>query len=190
MVTGYHSRNPFELTRTFNGQDPWLAGLVLRLQAEVAADYPGGHLYAESICTRLAEELIKRYSIGRPRLNRYKGGLSGIQLRRVLEYIDGNLGQDLTGHAIAGVAALSKYHLGKAFRQATDVNLHSYVLARRMRLAEKLLVKSDLPLAAIAAAAGFSNQSHFTSVFSKRIGISPGAYRQNRRRVSVAIRWE
>jgi len=47
-----------------------------------------------------------------------------------------------------------------------------------------------LPLAGVAAAAGFSNQSHFTSVFSTRIGISPGAYRQMKRRVTVSIHWE
>lgn len=131
------------------------------------ADYPAGPLYAESICTKLAEELIKKYSSGRPRLDQYKGGLSGVQMRRVLEYVDGHLGQDLTGNAIAGAAGLSKYHLGKAFRQVTDVSMHGYVLARRMRLAEKLLAKSDLPLSAIAEAAGFSNQSHFTSVFRR-----------------------
>jgi AraC family transcriptional regulator len=96
----------------------------------------------------------------------------------------------LTGNAIARVAGLSKYHFGKAFRQTTGVTLHGYVLARRMRLAHELLAKSDLPLAGVAAAAGFSNQSHFTSVFSTRIGISPGAYRQMKRRVTVSIHWE
>ena len=100
----------------------------------------------------------------------------------MLEFVDSNLGQDLTGKAISGVAGLSKYHLGKAFRQATGVSLHGYVLERRMRRAEKLLVKSDLPLAALAEAAGFSSQSHFTSVFSTRAGITPSAYRQTRRR--------
>ena len=32
MIAGYHARNPFELTRTFNGQDPLLADLVLKLR--------------------------------------------------------------------------------------------------------------------------------------------------------------
>jgi AraC family transcriptional regulator len=76
--------------------------------------------------------------------------------------------------------------LGKTFRQAAGVSLHDYVLARRMRLAETLPVKSDLPLAAIAEAAGFSNQSHFTSVFSIRVGIPPSAYRQMKRLLFIA----
>ena len=79
MVAGSHSRNPFELTRTWNGPDPTLKDLVLKLQAEVMSGHPAGPLYSESLCTKLAEELIQWYSIGCPRLDRYKGGLSGAQ---------------------------------------------------------------------------------------------------------------
>jgi hypothetical protein len=50
-----------------------------------------------------SEQLIQRYSIGRPRLDVYKGGLSGIQLRRALEYIEECLGLDLTGKTIAAI---------------------------------------------------------------------------------------
>jgi AraC family transcriptional regulator len=137
---------------------------------------------------KTCEELIQRYSIGSLRLDRYKGGLSGAQLRRTLEYIDESLDGDLTRKRIADVAGLSKYHFGKAFRESTGMSLHSYVLARRMRRSQELLVKSDLPLTAIADATGFSNQSHFTSAFSSRMGVSPGSYRQMRGRVSVSLR--
>jgi len=154
---------------------------------EVSGSYPTGPLLGESIFTRLAEELIHRYSIGRPRLVQYRGGLSGAQLRRVFERVDQCLNLDLTGNDVSSVAGLNKYHFGKAFRQSAGVTLHSYVLARRMRRAQQLLVKSELPLAVISEAAGFSNQSHFTSVFSTRVGIPPGAYRQMKRRVSVSF---
>ena len=189
LVAGSPSRNPFELTRTWLGRDPVLRDLVLKLQAEVTAGYPAGPLFGEALCTKIAEEIIQRYSIERPRLDQYRGGLSGAQLRRVLDYIETYLDLNLTGSGIASVAGLSKYHFGKAFRQSTGMTLHRYVLARRMRRSQELLVKSDLPLAAVAEATGFSNQSHLTSVFSARMGIPPGSYRQTmRRRVSVSFR--
>lgn len=190
MVTGCSSRNPFELTRTWDGEDVILKEMVLRLQGEVTAGYPEGPLLAESLCTRLAEELIQRYSIGRHRLDQYRGGLSGAQLRRVLEYIDHCLSEDLNGDSIARVAGLSKYHFGKAFRQSTGVSLHGYVLARKISRGQALLAKSDLPLAAVAEASGFSSQSHFTTVFSTRMGIPPGTYRQMRRPQSFFISQE
>jgi AraC family transcriptional regulator len=186
MVACSPSRSPFELTRNWNGQDPALRNLVLRLQEEVTSGCPSGPLLGESICTRLAEELVERYSIGRPRLDSYKGGLSGAQLRRAVEYIEEYLNLNLSASDIAGIAGLSQYHFGKAFRHSTGMTVHNYVLARRMRRSQELLVKSDLPLAAIAQASGFSNQAHFTAVFSTRIGIAPGSYR-SLRRVSVTV---
>jgi AraC-like DNA-binding protein len=187
MIVGSPQRSPLELLRHWSGHDPIVRDLVLRLRAEVTAGCPSGPLLGESICTKLAEELIQRYSIGRARPEQYKGGLSGSQLRRALEYIDEGLNLSLSGNSIATVAGLSKYHFGKAFKQSTGMTLHSYVLNRRIRRSRELLARSDLPLAAVAAAAGFSNQSHLTTLFSTRIGMSPRAYRKVRRPVSVSF---
>ncbi len=188
MMVGAPPRSPLELLRHWHGHDPVLRDLVLRLRAEAKAGCPGGALLGESLCTKLTEELIQRYSIGQARPEQYKGGLSGAQLRRALEYIDEGLNLKLTGKGIATVAGLSKYHFGKAFKQSTGMTLHSYVLNRRMRRSRELLVRSDLPLAAVAEAAGFSNQSHLTALFSTRIGMSPRAYRKLRQPVSVSFR--
>jgi transcriptional regulator GlxA family with amidase domain len=109
----------------------------------------------------------------------YRGGLSGNQLSRTLQFIDANTALKLTTATLATAVGLSKYHFGKAFKQSTGMTLHSYVLERRMRRSRELLADSDLPLAAVAHATGFANQSHFTALFSTRIGISPGAYRRS-----------
>jgi AraC family transcriptional regulator len=188
MIVGSPRRSPLELLGHWRGHDPVLRDIVLKLRAEVNAGCPSGALLGESICTKLAEELIQRYSIGRAVFEPYKGGLSGARLRRALEYIDEYLNLNLSGDSIATVAGLSKYHFGKAFKQSTGMTLHSYVLNRRISRSRELLARSDLPLAAVAAAAGFSNQSHLTTVFSTRIGMSPRTYRQNRRPVSASFR--
>jgi AraC family transcriptional regulator len=186
-IAGFPQRSPLELVKNWSGYDPVLKDLLLRLRAEAAAGFPAGALPAESICIKITEELVIRFSIGKARLPRYKGGLSGVQLRRALEFIDAYLDSNLDAASIAGVAGLSKYHFGKAFRQSTGMSLHNYVLARRMKRSQELLAKSDLPLAVIAQAAGFSNQSHFTTVFSTRTGISPTAFRNEKRRTSVSL---
>ena len=188
MTAGPPYRDPLELIRTRNCQDPILKGLLLQLQADLAAGCPSGPLLGESLCVKITETIIQRYSLGRIRLDEYKGGLSGARLRLTLEYIEENLGLDLDGDRIAAVSGLSKYHFGKAFKQSTGVTLHSYVLSRRTRRAQELLLQTDQSLAAVASAAGFSDQSHFTSLFTTRLGISPRAYRQTRRRLSLSFR--
>ncbi|MFL6350506.1 MAG: helix-turn-helix transcriptional regulator [Bryobacteraceae bacterium] len=107
----------------------------------------------------------------------YKGGLSNCRLKRVLEYIDTCNEHNLTADEVAQVAGLGRYHFGKMFKQSTGFRLHQYVLSRRLQRAEELLRDPRHPLADVAAATGFSNQSHFTTVFARTVGMPPGAYR-------------
>ncbi|MEO7201900.1 MAG: helix-turn-helix domain-containing protein, partial [Candidatus Tumulicola sp.] len=47
-----------------------------------------------------------------------------------------------------------------------------------VRYASRLLLGTTASLSRVAANAGLSDQSHLTRLFSKRLGVSPAAYRQ------------
>ncbi|MCY0854617.1 helix-turn-helix transcriptional regulator [Cupriavidus sp. D39] len=51
-------------------------------------------------------------------------------------------------------------------------------MALRLERARALLRDTALPLAQVAIACGFSDQSHFTHVFSRALGVSPGNWRR------------
>jgi len=187
MICSPRDGDAFELIRLWHGTDPILRDLMMSLRSEVEMGFPTGPLLAEDLCTKLAERLLGRYSIGKPKLDQYKGGLPGKKVKQVMDYIEACLDLDLTTGEIARVAGLSKYHLGKAFNTSTGMTLHSYVLARRIRQSRRLLVNSDLPLAHIADAVGFSSQSHFTTVFLERTGVTPGRFRSMHQALAVAF---
>ncbi|MGB6690303.1 MAG: AraC family transcriptional regulator [Terracidiphilus sp.] len=187
MISSPRSGDAFELAQRWHGTDHILRDLMLKIRSEIRTGFPTGPLFAEHLCAMVAEGLIQRYSIGKLKLDRYKGGLSGNKLRQAVDYIDSSLHRNLTTGEIARAAGLSKYHFGKAFSTSTGMTLHSFMLARRMGHSRELLVNSDLPLADIAAAVGFSSQSHFTTVFLERTGVTPGRYRSMRRPLSVAF---
>ena len=187
MIAGPSGGNALELIRRWHGADPILQDLLMKLRAEVQGGFPAGALLSEHLCTKLAEQLIERHSIGKLKVDRYKGGLSGFRLSQVIEFIDSHLELNLTAGELARVAGLSKYHFGKAFSASIGMSPHRFMLARRIDRSRSLLVHSGLPLAQIAAAVGFSSQSHFTTVFLERIGATPGRYRSTRRPVSVAF---
>jgi AraC family transcriptional regulator len=188
MISSPQPSNAFELAQRWHGTDPILRGLLMSLRSEIESGLPAGSFRAEHLCAKVAEQLIQRYPIGKLRLDPYKGGLPTPKLKQVFDYIEGNLDYKLTTGEMARIAGLSKYHLGKAFSTSTGMTLHSFVLARRMRKGRELLVNSDLPLAHIADAVGFSNQSHFTTVFLERTGLTPGRFRSIRRPPSSGYR--
>jgi AraC-like DNA-binding protein len=186
-ITANSSRRKIQdLLRQWDGADGVLAALIQRLERCVTENLPNACLQSEGLCTKIAEELLQRFSIERMRLDQYKGGLSGARYRLVREYINEHLGRDLDSLSIAAVAGLSKYHFGKAFKESTGVTL--YVLSQKMFRAQNLLARTNLPLAEIADAVGMSNQSHLTALFSRRLGVTPRAYREANGRVSMSFR--
>ncbi len=124
----------------------------------------------------LLSELERRFAVQPPR-----GGLSAGALRRVREFVESHLEDNISLDALAAQARLSVYHFARAFRHSTGVSPHRYVLEQRVRRAQQLLVRTDLPLASIASAVGFSDQGHFSRQFRGLVGTTPSSYRRTKR---------
>jgi AraC-like DNA-binding protein len=111
----------------------------------------------------------------------WRGGLPPGVLRRVQEYIDSHLGEDLELEQLALTAGLSLHHFARAFKTSVGVPPHQFVLRRRLSLARDLLTSTDRPIADIAIAAGFSDQSHLARHFRQSFAVSPIAFRRSHR---------
>ena len=112
---------------------------------------------------------------------RIRGGLRPKMLRRVREYIDTHLDQKLSIESLAETAGLSMFHFARAFKQSEGVTPHDYLIQRRVKRAMELLAGTDLPLSKIAAAVGFSDESHCARRFREIVGVCPRDYRWSTR---------
>jgi AraC family transcriptional regulator len=105
------------------------------------------------------------------------GGLPSCRLRRVTEYVQQNLGKDLTLAELAGVVYMSPYHFARLFKCSTGEPPHRFVVRQRITHARACLTAEGLSIAQIARMVGFRTPSHFTTVFRRLLGVTPGAYR-------------
>jgi AraC family transcriptional regulator len=78
---------------------------------------------------------------------------------------------------IAAAAGIHPVHLARVFRRHCGYTLGDYVRKLRVDFAARQLLATDEPLAGIAFAAGFSDQSHFTKVFKRQTGMTPADFR-------------
>ena len=78
---------------------------------------------------------------------------------------------------LAAQAGISRFQLLRRFAAAYGCTPHAFLLQQR---AERVrgLVRAGSGLAAAAAAAGFSDQSHMTRVFTRQFGFTPGAWQR------------
>jgi AraC family transcriptional regulator len=68
--------------------------------------------------------------------------------------------------------------LARGFRKVCGCSVGAYLRLVRVARAARRLADSDAPLAEIALAAGFADQSHFSNVFRRETGLSPSAFRR------------
>jgi AraC family transcriptional regulator len=108
-----------------------------------------------------------------------KGGLSPWQLRRVYEYIEDRPTLNPSIAELSKECGISESHFARAFRRTVGMAPHVWLIKRRVQKAKELMFNKSLSLAEIALTCGFVDQSHFTSVFSRHEGTSPGIWRKH-----------
>ena len=97
------------------------------------------------------------------------------------EYIDKNYANpDLSLKMLAGMAGLSSAYFGKIFATQIGYSFSDYLSNTRMKKAEQLLRETKLPINQISEAIGIVNTNYFYSIFKKKYGMTPLAYRRTR----------
>jgi AraC family transcriptional regulator len=99
------------------------------------------------------------------------------QIARVQSFIAAHLGEPLGVDRLARVAGLSRAHFVRRFGSEAGQSPADFVFAARMERATRLLIATDQPVGAIAAATGFANGNYFAKAFRRLNGISPSEYR-------------
>ena len=162
-------------------RDEQLQKLVTTLLAIAEADDSNGSLSADFLGLAIATHVLGLYGDIAPPTVRKSTALPKWRLNRAKEFIDMHLDSPLALADVAGAAGLSRTHFAAQFRAATGVSAHEYVLRRRIEKAQTMLATTDVPLAELALAIGFSSQAHFTEVFKRLSGSTPRRWRQSHR---------
>lgn len=100
-------------------------------------------------------------------------------------YIKEHFCEKISLEQVAEHVHLSKSYLSRIFKEEMNYNFTSYVNKIRIEKSKRYLLNDKLPLTDIAMLCGFDDQSYFTKVFKKTIGVSPGQYRELRGNVSL-----
>ena len=98
-------------------------------------------------------------------------------LERAAELLHASAGESVDMAAIAHEVGVHPVHLARSFRERFGSTMGEYLRRLRVERARAQLLSTNAPLTQIALDAGFADQAHFTRVFKKLVGVTPGAYR-------------
>lgn len=97
----------------------------------------------------------------------------------VLKYIDKHLSEKISNSELSKIICLNETYFSNAFTKQFGLPPKQYILKKRMSLAGKMLVETNMPVKEIAFQLGYDNEMYFNRTFHKFTGIPPGKYRKN-----------
>jgi len=103
----------------------------------------------------------------------------GRLLRRIDDFIDAHLAEDLTTERLCAEFHLSRSSLFRLFADHLGDTPAATVRSRRIERARRLLRETTLDLARVAAECGFDDYDYFRRVFREETGLTPRAYRED-----------
>lgn len=153
---------------------------ALKLKAEVGNSGSCSRQYAEALSLVLMHELTRLERPASAAVRPLRGGLPLWQQKRLMEFIEEHLAEEISLAVLAQLTGLSLYHFARAFTQSFGVPPHRYHMARRMDCARNLLRKLTLSVTEIGIQTGFRETSSFTRAFRRFTGLTPTEYRRLR----------
>jgi AraC family transcriptional regulator len=135
-------------------------------------------LFVDHVMLAVGTHVAQTYGGMRPLSPPVRGGLAPWQVRRAKEILGAHLDGSIPLQEVARECHLSMSHFSRQFRRTTGLPPHKWLLARRIEVVKEKLDDRRLSLSDVAAACGFADQSHLTRVFTRMVGVSPGAWRR------------
>jgi AraC family transcriptional regulator len=159
-------------------QDMGLSSLLYALERERLNGFPSGRLFLDGIEQALAAIVVRYDGVAR-RGNAavYKGGLTPYRMRRVKEFIQEHIEEEITLNELAKNVGLSASHFCSLFHKTSGKTPHQFILHCRIQHAKSLLARQSNSILDVALASGFRTHQHFSRIFRRHVGIPPSAYR-------------
>lgn len=92
-----------------------------------------------------------------------------------IRYMETHYGSRITVEELAGKFGVSRSYLTRLFKQEVGTSVHEYLMKYRALQASYLL--KDHSSSDVGYMCGFSDSSHFISVFKRYFGCTPSAYK-------------
>jgi len=107
-----------------------------------------------------------------------KERLLGWQARKVLDYIDRHITSRVLVADLCALVWRSEAHFSRSFRGTFGNSPHAFVVRRRVELAAKYMLQTEMSLSDIALGCGFVDQAHLCKHFRVVTGETPAVWRR------------
>jgi AraC-like DNA-binding protein/ligand-binding sensor protein len=95
--------------------------------------------------------------------------------------------EKLTLEDMARMVYLSPSYFSRVFKDEQGVTFREYLTSYRIEKSKALLLDKSIRIADVSAMVGFEDQSYYTKVFKRLVGMSPNKYREANGRLKQGV---
>ena len=164
------------------GPDSWVTTFLRVVVAESNQRRPGGEAVLERMSEMLFVEVLRRHVDSLPA--EQTGWLAGMRdpgVGRVLALLHERPAEPWTLEKLSTEAGLSRSSLHERFVHFIGQPPMQYLTRWRMQLASGLLRDTSAKLVEVALGVGYESEAAFSRAFKREAGVSPGAWRREKR---------
>jgi AraC family transcriptional regulator len=158
--------------------DPVIGGMACTLAGALRESPESTALYFAPLVRAVIGRVLTAHVRDGSSEARGSGALAPWQERKAKALLAARMATDISVTEVARECRLSRSHFCKAFKQTTGQSPYAWLTRYRITTAQSLLRSTSQPLADIALACGFGDQSHLTRMFSRVVGTPPGSWRR------------
>lgn len=160
--------------------DPLIRQIAFTILDELQQPSSAGRVLVETLGMSLVARLVQTCTpeaANQLRSLHVAHALDDARFKRVINFIDQNIEEDLSVNDLSSVACLSPFHFIRLFKNRTGLPPSRYLSNRRLTRAKELLAAGER-IADIAMKCCFSSQASFTRAFTKATGVTPANFRR------------
>lgn len=146
-------------------------------KAECSGDNAGRDIYLDTLEVQIALTLLRQMPHKNRNSSKEYSGNCRSNIIRAIEIMRAHFDEEFSSDKLADTARMSRYHFFRVFKAHTGKTPYDYLTDVRIEKAQEMLRNRDLSITDICYRCGFSNHSHFTSLFRKKTGVTPSEFR-------------
>ena len=156
----------------------YLKSLLLAFIEESRNKQSGHDLITQSIANQVGVYLLRNIRNNCSALKDEKRYSQKNNINQAIEFIYENYWKNFSLNEVAQAAHLSPYHFSRVFKAEVGQTPFEFLLDIKIEKAKELLRYEDKSITEICFECGFNTSSYFTRVFSKKVGLTPTAFRE------------
>ncbi len=154
----------------------YIGSLLSRYETESRNKQFGYRFILDCLSTELTIQLIRELKTNVPEMQMLKKYSSRKDINAAIDYLWENTSLEFSLDTLCHITNLSPYYFIRLFRDHTGKTPYAYFMDIKMNKAMNYLKTRQYSITEICFLLGFSSHSHFSSVFRKRVGVTPTEY--------------